>query len=67
MMTVCLAIALLSTLIYLNLVLSDAISARLNPYSGASRSEEQATTISKIKYWLLLIMAITWAIYIRLG
>ena len=66
-MIICLIIALLSTFIDLTLIITDALVNRLNPYGGTGRTDEQAITISKVKYWLLLIMAVSWAIYIRLG
>lgn len=57
-------LALLSTLIYVNLMLTDAINAKINPY-GAGHEKEQAILLSKIKYVLLVIMALSWGAVIR--
>lgn len=54
--------ALLSTLIYFNLVISDAINARTG---GIVRTAEEAKTLSKVKYWLIFFMSILWGVYIR--
>ena len=59
-----LAIALLTTFIYINLCVSDAINARLNPYS-ADKKADMAELESKIKYGLLLAMAFLWSGVIR--
>lgn len=61
-MVFCFVVALLATFTYLNLILSDAINLRLNPAMGVSRDKDQAILVSKIKYVLILIMAITWGI-----
>ena len=57
-------LALLSTFVYINLMLTDAINARINPY-GAGKEEKVAMLLSKIKYVLLLIMAFSWGAVIR--
>ena len=64
-MIFCLIIALLSTLIYLNLLLSDLINMRINPNYAPSNNDENAVIIAKIKYVLLIIMAIFWSIIIK--
>lgn len=56
--------ALVSTFIYVNLILSDAINARINPYS-AGKEKEEALLLSKIKYVLLIMMAFSWGAVIR--
>lgn len=56
--------ALIATLIYFNLLISDYINARVNPYA-AGKEPEQAALISKIKYVLLTIMAFSWGAVIR--
>lgn len=57
-------LAILSSLIYMNLMLTDAINAKINPY-GTGKDEKQAILLSKIKYALLVIMALTWGTVIR--
>lgn len=57
-------LALLSTFIYVNLVVSDAVNARINPYAAGS-DEKTAVLISKIKYALLIIMAFSWGAVIK--
>ena len=66
-MLVCFIIALLATLIYINLVISDSINARTGGLylTAANDKENYAVLISKIKYVLLLIMAVTWSIIIH--
>ena len=64
-MVFCLIIALLSTFVYINLLLSDAINMRTNPNAAASRNEDTAILVAKIKYFLLLLMAVFWAIIIN--
>ena len=59
-----LVLALISTFIYINLMLSDAINARINPYA-AGKEKEEALLLSKIKYALLIIMAFSWGAVIR--
>lgn len=59
-----LVLALLSTFVYANLLLTDAINARINPYN-AGQEKEQAILVSKIKYVLLFIMASSWGAVIR--
>ncbi len=63
-MYIILVLALFSTFIYVNLMLSDAINARINPYS-AGKEKEEALLLSKIKYVLLVIMAFSWGAVIR--
>ena len=64
-MVFCLIIALLATLIYINLLLSDAINLKVNPGFAASRNDETAVLIAKIKYVLLFVMAVFWGIIIN--
>lgn len=59
-----LVLALLSTFVYVNLMLTDAINARINPY-GAGSDEKTAVLIAKIKYALLVIMAFSWGAVIK--
>lgn len=59
-----LVLALGFTFIYVNLILSDAINARINPYS-AGKEKEEALLLSKIKYILLIMMAFFWSAVIR--
>lgn len=63
-MIFCAIIAFLSTLIYINLILSDAINMRVNPNASASRDAKTAVLVAKIKYALILIMSICWGIIV---
>ena len=56
--------ALLATFVYLNLCISDAINARVNPYA-AGKEPELAKLESKIKYILLVVMAFAWGAVIK--
>jgi hypothetical protein len=58
-------LALLSTFIYAHLMFTDTINARVDPYS-AGKEKEQALLISKIKYALIFIMALSWGAVISL-
>lgn len=64
-MVFCIIIAFLSTLIYVNLILSDAINMRINPNASASRDDKTAVLVAKIKYALILIMSICWGIVVN--
>jgi len=64
-MVFCLIIAFLTTFIYINLLLSDAINMRINPSAAASRNEETAILVAKIKYFLILLMAVFWGIIVN--
>ena len=64
-MVFCIIIALLSTFVYLNLILSDAINIRNNPGASASRDANTAVLVAKIKYALILIMSVCWGIVIN--
>jgi hypothetical protein len=44
---------------------TDTINARVDPYS-AGKEKEQALLISKIKYALIFIMALSWGAVISL-
>lgn len=55
-----LVLALLSTLVYVHLMLSDAINARVNPYD-TGKDKDTAILISKIKYGFLIIMSLSWS------
>lgn len=56
--------ALISTLIYFNLLISDYINAKVNPYA-VGKNPEDAVLISKIKYIILVVMAFSWGAVIR--
>lgn len=55
-------VAILSTLLYINLVCSDFINARINPYSNKDNKTEFKDSLKLI---VILIMAIFWTIVIR--
>ena len=63
-MLVILFIAILSSLIWLNITISDFINAKISPYyTGVIKIDERNK--SKIKNTLLIIMALCWAIVLR--
>lgn len=59
-----LVVALLSTLIYLHLMVVAVVNAKINPYGG-KKDDETTVLITKIKYGLLVIMALSWSAVIR--
>lgn len=61
-MLFCLFIAILSTIIWLNITVAEVLSAKLNPYKETDESDKKRTVL---KNYLSLIMAIFWAIVIR--
>lgn len=56
--------ALISTFIYVHLMVTGALNARINPYDTGG-DEKSAVLLSKIKYVLLVIMALSWGAVIR--
>ena len=60
-----LILALLSTLVYINLLISDVINMRINPSTAPSNNAENAVLIAKIKYILIFIMSVCWGIVIN--
>ena len=63
-MVFCFIIAILSTLMYINIILSDAINLRVNPVMSASKDENMALKIVALKYLLILLMSVFWSIII---
>lgn len=59
-------LALATTFLYIHLMVTGMINSRLNPYSNGSK-DDNAILVSKIKYVLLLIMALSWAGIITMG
>ena len=54
-------LAILSTFLYANQVISDLINARLHPF-GTDEDAKNAIKISKFKLALLTVSALLWAI-----
>jgi hypothetical protein len=61
-MLFCLFIAILSTIIWLNITIAEILEAKLNPYKETDASDNKRTVL---KNYLSLIMALFWAIVIR--
>ena len=61
-MLFCLFIAILSTIIWLNITVAEILEAKLNPYKATDESDNKRTVL---KNYLSLIMALFWAIVIR--
>lgn len=60
-MLICLFIALLATFIWVNILIAESVTARVNPYSNAEEDKKRAI----LKNYLVLIMALFWAIVLR--
>ncbi len=58
-----LVIAFLSTLVYFNLVVSEIANSRINLFKN--NETDNSLLISKIKYVLIIIMALSWAAIIK--
>lgn len=63
-MLFCLFIAILSTLIWINVSVAQSVEAKVNPYSQDTDGERKR---SILKNYLVIIMSIFWAIVIRFG
>jgi hypothetical protein len=61
-MLLCLFIAILSTLIWVNITVAEILSAKLNPYKETDDSDKKRTVL---KNYLTIIMALFWAIVFR--
>ena len=57
----CLIIAILSTLLYINIIITDIINSRINPYLTSSKELDSEMNKTKLKISLILIMALFWA------
>lgn len=64
-MVFCFIIAFFATFVYFNIIISDSINMKVNPGIAASKDENTAVTIAKIKYFLLLVMAVFWSIIVN--
>jgi len=62
-MLICLFIAILATIYWINITISEIINTKINPY--VSDNGEEDLNRAKIKNYVTLIMAIFWAIVIR--
>lgn len=61
-MLFCLFIAILSTLIWVELSFAQIIEAKINPYSQSTDAEKKRTIL---KNYIVIIMALFWAIVLR--
>lgn len=61
-MLLCLFIAILSTLIWVNITVAEILNAKLNPYKETDDSDKKRTVL---KNYLTIIMALFWAIVFR--
>jgi len=61
-MLFCIFVAILATLIWINLSFAQFIEAKINPYSQNNDAENKRAII---KNYLIVIMAIFWAIVLR--
>jgi hypothetical protein len=61
-MLFCLFVAIISSLIWVNLTFAEVVSAKLNPYKETDDGDRKRTVI---KNYLIVIMALFWAIVIR--
>ena len=61
-MFVCLFIAILATIIWVNLLISEVINSKINPYTDINETDKKRAII--INY-LAAIMALFWAIVLR--
>lgn len=64
-MVFCLIIAILSTFVYINLLISELVNSRVNPAAVAGLGKDVLVTIAKVKYLIILIMSIFWGIVIN--
>ena len=64
-MVFCLIVALFATLVYINLILSDSINLRVNPAMAASKNDNDAVRVAKLKYFLILLMSVFWSLTIN--
>ena len=61
-MLFCLFIAILSTLIWVELSFAQIIEAKINPYSQNTDAEKKRAIL---KNYIVIIMALFWAIVLR--
>lgn len=62
-MLFCLFIAILATILWINITISEIVNTKINPY--ASDNGEEDMNRAKLKNYIAIIMAIFWAIIIR--
>ena len=60
----CLIIALLSTLIWINVMYAELINAKVNPYQKTNDDMKNDERRGILKTLLVIIMSISWAIVI---
>ena len=61
-MLICLIIAILATVVWINITVSEVVNAKINPYTADNETDKKRAVI---KNYLALIMALFWAIVIR--
>lgn len=60
-----LVIAIGATFLWINQWLADFVNAKINPYSTSSKDKENDVFKSKLKLWLILIIALFWSAIFR--
>ena len=60
-----LTVAIAATLLWVNQWLADFINAKVNPYTVSEDDKKDDKFRSKLKLWLIVIMALFWGAVIR--
>ena len=60
-----LTVAIAATFLWVNQWLADFINAKINPYAVSEEDKERDKFKSKLKLWLIVIIALFWAAIIR--
>lgn len=58
-------IAILLTLYWINTMVADSITAKINPYAKSEKDIINDENKAKFKNWLIVIIALCWAVVIR--
>lgn len=60
-----LTVAIAATFLWVNQWLADFINAKINPYAVSEEDKEKDKFTSKLKLWLIVIIALFWAAIVR--
>lgn len=60
-----LTVAIAATFLWINQWLADFINAKVNPYTVSEDDKKDDKFRSKLKLWLIVIMALFWGAVIR--